>query len=91
MDMTAYIKPGTKERIGIIQDFVSPSLTEFVHRLIEEYNDIPSVQTACKYACSDHSSWTKIGIPSAFAIGKSGQSSSYAPRHKVIVALRESD
>lgn len=71
MDMTAYVKPGTKERIGIIQDFVSPSLTEFVHRLIDEYNDIPSVQTACKYACSDHSSWTKIGVPSAFAIGKS--------------------
>lgn len=69
--MTAYVKPGTKERIGIIQDFVSPSLTEFVHQLIEEYNDIPSVQTACKYACSDHSSWTKIGVPSAFAIGES--------------------
>jgi leucyl aminopeptidase len=72
MDMTAYVKPGTQERIGIIQDFVSPSLTEFVHRLIDEYNDIPSVQTACKYACSDHSSWTKIGVPSAFAIGKLG-------------------
>ena len=72
MDMTAYVKPGTKERIGIIQDFVSPSLTEYVHRLIDEYNDIPSVQTECKYACSDHSSWTKIGVPSAFAIGKLG-------------------
>lgn len=70
MDMTAYVKPNTKERIGIIEDFVSPSLTEWIHDLIDEYLTIPSVRTKCGYACSDHSSWTKVGVPSAFAIGE---------------------
>lgn len=37
MDMTAWVKAGTKERVGIIQDFVDPALTEFVESLVEEY------------------------------------------------------
>lgn len=68
MDMTAYIKPGTEERIGIIEDFVNPDLTDFLARLVKEYNTIPSVRTKCGYACSDHSSWTSIGVPSAFSV-----------------------
>lgn len=52
--MTAYVKPGTKERIGIVNDFVSPGLTDFIKRLIEEYNTIPWVDSKCGYACSDH-------------------------------------
>ncbi|CAD6585403.1 MAG: Leucine aminopeptidase 1 [Cyphobasidiales sp. Tagirdzhanova-0007] len=68
MDMTAYVKPGTSERIGVIQDFVDPELTGWINGLIGEYCDIPSVSTKCGYACSDHSAWTRIGVPSAFAI-----------------------
>ena len=71
MDMTAYIKPGTEERIGIIEDFVDPDLTNWIKGLIKEYCDIPTVVTKCGYACSDHTAWTKIGVPSAFAIGES--------------------
>lgn len=37
MDMTAWVKAGTKERVGIIQDFVDPALTEFIETLVEEY------------------------------------------------------
>lgn len=37
MDMTAWVKAGTKERVGIIQDFVDPTLTEFIETLVEEY------------------------------------------------------
>ena len=54
MDMTAYVKPGTEERIGIVNDFVSPELTAYIKRLIEEYNTIPWVDSKCGYACSDH-------------------------------------
>lgn len=68
MDMTAYVKPGTQERIGIVNDFVSPELTSYIKGLIDEYNTIPWVDSKCGYACSDHSAWTKVGVPSAFAI-----------------------
>lgn len=37
MDMTAWVKAGTKESVGIIQDFVDPDLTSFVEKLVEEY------------------------------------------------------
>ena len=37
MDMTAWVKAGTKESIGIIQDFVDPALTAFVEDLVNEY------------------------------------------------------
>lgn len=75
MDMTAYVKPGTEERIGIINDYVSAPLTKFIHTLIKAYNTIPYVETKCGYACSDHSAWTKIGKPSAFAIEASFEDS----------------
>ncbi|OWZ36045.1 hypothetical protein LQV05_006244 [Cryptococcus neoformans] len=68
MDMTAWVKAGTKERVGIIQDFVDPALTEFVESLVEEYLSIPPVKTQCSYACSDHASFAKAGYQSAFAI-----------------------
>ena len=73
MDMTAYVKPGTQERIGIVNDFVSPELTSYIKGLIDEYNTIPWVDSKCGYACSDHSAWTKVGVPSAFAIGASSR------------------
>lgn len=37
MDMTAWVKTGTEESVGIIQDFVDPTLTEFLHDLVEKY------------------------------------------------------
>lgn len=49
--------------------FSKISVTDFVKKLVDEYLAIPYVETLCKYACSDHASWTKGGYPSAFAIG----------------------
>lgn len=68
MDMTAYVKPGTKPTIGIIQDFVDPDFTAYLTKVVAEYADIESVETKCGYACSDHASWSKVGVPSAFTI-----------------------
>ncbi|KAL8967060.1 MAG: hypothetical protein Q9183_003091 [Haloplaca sp. 2 TL-2023] len=61
-DMTGYIsktvKAGEPESVGVITDFVSPELTEFIKLVITE----------CGYACSDHASASKAGYPSAFVI-----------------------
>lgn len=71
-DMTGYIsktiEAGQPESVGVITDFVSPALTDFVKVVIETYCQIPWVETKCGYACSDHASASKAGYPSAFVI-----------------------
>lgn len=67
-DMTAFVKAGTEPTIGVITDFVSPDLTDFNKLLIKKYLDVPAVDTKLGYAGSDHASWTKIGVPSAFSV-----------------------
>jgi leucyl aminopeptidase len=37
MDVTAWVKAGTEEVVGIIEDFVDPALTGFVEELVGEY------------------------------------------------------
>ncbi|KAG9099760.1 Leucine aminopeptidase 1 [Ceratobasidium sp. UAMH 11750] len=76
-DMTAWVKRGTEEQVGIITDYVDPELTTFVAKLVKEYLGIPPVQTKCGYACSDHASWTKYGYPSAFSIESSFENSNH--------------
>ncbi|THH17620.1 hypothetical protein EW146_g3223 [Bondarzewia mesenterica] len=67
-DMTAWVRQGTQEEVGIITDYVDPSLTNFNKQLVNAYLDIPYVETKCGYACSDHASWGKAGYPSSFTI-----------------------
>lgn len=67
-DMTAWVKQGTREEVGIITDFVDTDLTEFNKKLVDAYLDIPWVATKCGYACSDHASFNKAGYPSSFTI-----------------------
>ncbi|KAG8990248.1 Leucine aminopeptidase 1 [Tulasnella sp. JGI-2019a] len=76
-DMTAYVKKGTREEIGIINDYVDPSLTKFVTKLVDKYLSIPYVETQCGYACSDHASWGKAGYRSSFAIESSFPNSNH--------------
>jgi len=68
MDMTAFVKDGTQERIGVVTDYVSPALTDFVERLVGAYLRLPVVRSAMHYGASDHASWTAAGYPSAFAM-----------------------
>lgn len=68
MDMTAFVKEGTPERIGLVTDYVSPALADFVERLAQAYVSIPVARVAMHYGASDHASWTEAGYPSAFAI-----------------------
>ncbi|KAK4685705.1 bacterial leucyl aminopeptidase, partial [Tremellales sp. Uapishka_1] len=77
MDMTAWVKQGTVESVGIITDFVDPDLTEFVYDLVNKYLAIPPLKTKCGYACSDHSSFSKAGYQSAFSIESSFENSNH--------------
>ncbi|KAI1248546.1 Leucine aminopeptidase 1 [Eutypa lata] len=74
-DMTGYVQgtldSGKPESVGVITDFVDPGLTVFIKKVIEEYCDIPWIETKCGYACSDHASASKAGYPSAFVIESS--------------------
>jgi len=70
-DMTGYVRAGVTPTIGVVTDFVSPQLTEFVRRLVTTYitSEQPNrswTNTACGYACSDHASWYRSGFPDAF-------------------------
>jgi len=74
-DMTAWVKKGTREEVGIITDFVDPEVTALNKRLVDTYLDIPYVETKCGYACSDHASWSKAGYRSSFTIESSFENS----------------
>jgi len=67
-DMTAWVKRGTQEVVGVITDWTNPKLTQFNKGLVEEYLSIPFAETRCGYACSDHASWFKAGYPAIFTI-----------------------
>ncbi|ROW09571.1 hypothetical protein VMCG_02519 [Cytospora schulzeri] len=71
-DMTGYVQgtldAGEPESVGVITDFVDPKLTGFIKKIVDEYCEIPYVETKCGYACSDHASASKAGYPSAFVI-----------------------
>jgi len=77
MDMTAWVKQGSKESIGIITDFVDPGLTKYMLKLVDEYTEIKAVETKCGYACSDHASWLRVGVPSAFTIESTFEDSNH--------------
>ena len=66
-DMTGYLSDDTKNpAIGIVTDYVNQALVPTIEMLADAYSGISWVHTTCGYACSDHASWTKAGVPSAF-------------------------
>jgi leucyl aminopeptidase len=69
LDMTGYA--GSDADMYFVTDYVSKNLTSHLKNLIREYNGsgrhlISYGETRCGYACSDHGSWTRYGVPSAF-------------------------
>jgi len=66
LDMTFYVKPGTVASFGIITDWVSPDLTDFLRKLVTAYSTLKAVESKCGYGCSDHASWYKSGYASCF-------------------------
>jgi len=69
MDMTGF--RGSENDMYLINDYVSIELTEFLREILNEYNAsgthaIAYGETECGYGCSDHVSWTRVGVPAAF-------------------------
>ncbi|PPQ65192.1 hypothetical protein CVT24_011376 [Panaeolus cyanescens] len=66
LDMTAYVKPGTRPVVALMPDYTDAGLNTFVTQLVSNYLTIPAVTNqACGYACSDHASWHRQGFPAA--------------------------
>ncbi|CAO2658828.1 Nn.00g065510.m01.CDS01 [Neocucurbitaria sp. VM-36] len=69
-DMTCYTAGYTSRnmtpKFGIVTDGTDVLLTEFVRRIIGAYTKTEASDTECGYACSDHTSATRAGYPSAF-------------------------
>lgn len=45
-DMTGYVKPGTKEAVGVITDYVDAGLTSFIKRVVTAVNISLALSTA---------------------------------------------
>lgn len=67
-DMTGYVADENDEHVGLVTDYTSKGLNNFLTKVIDEYLDIKYVETKCGYACSDHGSAMKNGYPAAFVI-----------------------
>jgi bacterial leucyl aminopeptidase len=64
LDMTNY--KGSTFDVGMVTDNTSAAQNNFVTTLITTYGGGLTYTTfACGYACSDHASWTNIGVPSS--------------------------
>lgn len=65
---TKSIENGVEVHFGLISDYTSVKLNNFIKLIIDTYNDIPYHETECGYACSDHASAIEFGYPSSFLI-----------------------
>lgn len=54
--------------MGLIEDYTTPGLNDFVKLIIDNYCAIPYHGTQCGYACSDHASALEHGYPASFVI-----------------------
>lgn len=68
-DMTAYRSKKDTHEVFFVEDYVDPNLTALLKKIATDSLGIPNERigtTYCRYACSDHASWTRNGYPSAF-------------------------
>jgi leucyl aminopeptidase len=63
LDMTNY--QGSNKDIWLIKDYTSAAQNMFVVNLIETYTKSTWGWDACGYACSDHASWHRAGVPAS--------------------------
>jgi leucyl aminopeptidase len=63
LDMTAY--QGSDKDIWLMKDFTSAPQNTFLTQLIDSYVGATWGLDACGYACSDHASWHRNGVPAS--------------------------
>jgi len=64
-DMTGYSSTGAAT-VGIVTDFTSAELNAFIRLIVSTYTSLTQSNKQCGYACSDHASWNRTGVRSAF-------------------------
>ena len=63
LDMTNY--QGSDRDIWLMRDFTSAEQNQFLTHLIDAYVGATWGYDSCGYACSDHASWHRAGIPAS--------------------------
>ncbi|MEO8552491.1 MAG: M28 family peptidase, partial [Kofleriaceae bacterium] len=63
LDMTNF--QGSDRDIWLMKDFTSTDQNVFLEQLIDTYVGASWGLDACGYACSDHASWTRAGVPAS--------------------------
>ncbi|HEU0031443.1 MAG TPA: M20/M25/M40 family metallo-hydrolase [Kofleriaceae bacterium] len=63
LDMTNY--QGSDRDIWLMKDFTSAAQNNFLIQLIDTYVGATYGLDACGYACSDHASWYRAGVPAS--------------------------
>ncbi|HLL21791.1 MAG TPA: M20/M25/M40 family metallo-hydrolase, partial [Kofleriaceae bacterium] len=63
LDMTNY--QGSTKDIWLIKDYTSAAQNAFLVSLIETYTGATWGWDQCGYACSDHASWHRAGVPAS--------------------------
>ena len=63
LDMTNY--QGSDRDIWLIDDHTDKAQNAFMVKLLEGYTDATWGVDRCGYACSDHASWTRYGVPAS--------------------------
>jgi leucyl aminopeptidase len=63
LDMTNY--QGSEKDIWLMKDFTSAAQNTFLTTLIDTYVGATWGLDACGYACSDHASWYRAGVPAS--------------------------
>jgi bacterial leucyl aminopeptidase len=63
LDMTNY--HGSDRDIWLIKDFTNQAQNQFLGKLIDTYVDASWGYDKCGYACSDHASWHRAGVPAS--------------------------
>jgi leucyl aminopeptidase len=63
LDMTNY--QGSNKDIWLIKDYTSAAQNNFLVSLIETYTTASWGWDQCGYACSDHASWHRAGVPAS--------------------------
>lgn len=65
-DMTGFRNDRNDSTMWVYRDYTDKKLSNFIEKLIETYVGVPVANSSCGYGCSDHASWTEVGIPAAF-------------------------
>ncbi|WP_298625362.1 aminopeptidase LapA [uncultured Legionella sp.] len=65
-DMTGYRVKADDPTMWVFTDYTDKSLSNYIAKLIDTYVHVPVDYSRCGYGCSDHASWTEVGVPSAF-------------------------